>query len=154
MSAFLRSIIFDWNRTLFDPDTSALDPAAAPVTRMLAQRGFRLVLFTRREQGREAMIDSTEIRGAFDDVIVVNRKSVEALRAYLAGRGIAAPSCVMVGDRVREEIAIGNTLGMRTVWVKKGKFSVELPRERAEVPTITVPDLSTVPRVVLRKRVP
>src|SRR5947208_12249676 len=34
---------------------------------------------------------------------------------------------VLIGDRVRSEVALGNSLHATTIWVKQGKFAAEEP---------------------------
>jgi FMN phosphatase YigB (HAD superfamily) len=59
---------------------------------------------------------------------------------------MALPSreIAVVGDRIREEIALGNRMGMRTVWYRAGKFADELPEGEDQEPWATVTSLDDV----------
>ena len=37
---------------------------------------------------------------------------------------------MLIGDRVRSELEIGNKLGATTIWVKQGKFADELSENK------------------------
>ncbi len=51
---------------------------------------------------------------------------------------------LVVGDRIKREITIGNRLGMKTAWFKNGKFKDELPESKDEEPTYTLTKLEDV----------
>lgn len=48
---------------------------------------------------------------------------------------------ILIGDRVRSELLIGNQLGATTIWVKQGKFAAEEPEVEEQQPTYTVLNL-------------
>ena len=54
---------------------------------------------------------------------------------------VSTDETVVVGDRVKEEIKYANQLGLKTVWLRKGKFAGELPDSTEEKPDITITDL-------------
>ncbi|MEO9321381.1 MAG: HAD family hydrolase [Nitrososphaera sp.] len=62
--------------------------------------------------------------------------------------GVAAGSCVMVGDRLDTDICPANRLGMETIRTCESLFSLQAPREECEVPAHTAASLSDVPSVM------
>lgn len=134
------NIILDYNRTLYDPETQSLYPEAAVLLRNLSQK-HDLYLIGRNEPGRSNKLDELDIRRYFKEVRFVDQKTEE-----LFGNIITDNENVtfVIGDRVYEEIAIGNKLGYRTIWVRQGKFSGETPRKEAENPLLTVHSLSEI----------
>ncbi len=49
-----------------------------------------------------------------------------------------AKDTLLIGDRVRSELEIGNKLGSITIWVKQGKFAVEEPENEGQKPNYIV----------------
>ena len=82
-------------------------------------------------------------------MVIVDRKSADELRKYFDEKRLDPASSYMVGDRVRDEIVIGNRLGIQTVWVRIGKFSTEVPRDKTEMPMKTITVLTDL-RLVLK----
>ena len=48
---------------------------------------------------------------------------------------------VVIGDRVRSELAVGKSLGATTIWVKQGKFAEEGPENDQQQPDNIVSSL-------------
>lgn len=141
-------IIFDFNRTLYDPDNNCLIYGARFVLRTLIRRGFLLYLVSRREKSRKELIENLGLEKYFSQVVIAKEKSKKDFQRITTGVAINLNLSFVVGDRVREEICIGNSLGMRTVWVMAGKFAHEKPKKKIEQPTYTVPTLRDVLSVI------
>lgn len=131
-------IIFDFNRTLYDPDNDRLMCDARFVLRTLIRRGFLLYLVSRAGQSRKELIEGLGIGQYFSRIIIAKEKSKKDFQKIIAGGAIDLDLSFVVGDRVKQEIRIGNLLGMQTAWVKAGKFANEKPRKKIEQPTYTV----------------
>lgn len=144
----MRTIIFDFFRTLFNPETQRLIPEAKTVLRNLRKRGFKLILISRQETGRTRTIKSTGLAPFFERILVTKKKSAALLRRALHAQRANLRCSFVVGDRAREEIALGNKIGCTTIWVKQGKFANERPRTKQEEPTITVRKLKQLPDVI------
>lgn len=129
-------IIFDFYRTLYDPDIEDLMPDSLMVLKSLWQSNFELILITRKEQGRPELIESLDIDKYFSQILQVNEKG-RALQKVIKSH--PERSFVVIGDRAHEEIVIGNKLGTKTIWLRAGKFASELPESFK--PTHTVNSL-------------
>ena len=140
-------VIFDLNRTLYDPDTACLVPGARFVLRVLLRRGFSLCLVSRAGRSRKKLIRELGIRKYFLRIVVSKEKGAKDF-VRMVPRPAVRRACFVVGDRVRKEIRIGNALGFRTVWVQSGKFAAERPRLKMERPTYRVRTLRDVLSVV------
>ena len=141
-------IIFDFIRTLFDPDTNALVSDAQRVLQYAAQAGFTLCLISRREGGaREKRVQSLGITEYFDHLFFCDEKTREQFEECIVAVGdIDRQRSFVVGDRIREEIVCGNACNFQTIWVRAGKFAEEMPRGREEQPTFCVARLEdTIP---------
>lgn len=131
-------IIFDFNRTIYDPDNNALISGAGFVLQTLLRRGFSLYLISRAGKSRKELIENLGIGKYFFRIIVAKEKSKKDFERIATPMAINQNLSFVVGDRVRKEIRIGNSLGLQTIWFKSGKFADEKPRRKIEWPTYTV----------------
>jgi FMN phosphatase YigB (HAD superfamily) len=138
-------IIFDFYRTLYDPDIEDVMPDSLMVLKSLWQSDFELILITRKEHGRPELIESLGIDKYFSQILQVNEKA-SALSKVM--KSYPERSFVVIGDRAHEEIVIGNKLGAKTIWLQAGKFASELPE--SFIPTHTVHLLKEILPLCLR----
>lgn len=143
-----RVIIFDFNRTIYDPEAKRLLPNAKQVLRTLRKRGFELYLVSMVETSRNDLIQSLGIKSYFARIMMVQEKRKEDFQDILFKKNIDYTSSFVIGDRVKGEIAIGNMLGLKTIWLKQGKFAKELPQEVYEHPTNVVLKLKDILEIV------
>ncbi|MBI4054388.1 MAG: HAD hydrolase-like protein [Candidatus Doudnabacteria bacterium] len=141
-------IIFDFNRTLYDPDQTTLVPGALRVLKALKQKGFKLALLAQARANRKKLLKVLEMDQYFDRLTLVEKKTVSGLKKLAGEMDVDLKNCTIVGDRVKKEIRIGNRLGMKTVWLKRGKFSTERPSNPAERPDLTIKKLFELPALL------
>ncbi len=137
----MKKIIFDFNRTLYQPELGQLVPKTKIVLAQLIQRGYSLVLVARAAPGRKNLIKRLGITPFFSKIITTTNKSQALFKRLAKGE---LQFCTVVGDRVRKEIAIGNDLHMRTIWLRRGMFSNERPRNKQEAPSKIIYRLSSL----------
>ncbi len=128
-------IIMDWMRTLYDPECGELMPGAIDLLRNLSPE-HRLVLISCREGDHAEHLDAFGIRQYFHSIFLVEEKTEELLRQI-----IGKEPCVIISDRIRDDIAIGNNVGATTIWLTAGQSEGEEPRSDAERPTHTITSL-------------
>ncbi|MFA6909194.1 MAG: HAD hydrolase-like protein [Patescibacteria group bacterium] len=141
-------IFFDFNRTLYDPDAKRLITGARSMLVHMKKRGFMLVLMSHGDARQEAIVRKLRIAPYFSRLIFVRRKSVRLFRQVTSAYKIMPRDCYVVGDRIRQEISIGNRIGMKTVWFRREKFSEETPRSQSEFPGKIIRTLSELERVL------
>ncbi len=131
-------IIFDWKRTLYDPDCRELIPNARNVLQGLGVLGLKLFLVGKDDVGD--MLSETERLGVAEMF-----KGIHFVKESKADDDIAQfidsshpEQAVVVGDRVRSEIEVGNRLGLTTVWVRQGRFAEEIPLYPEQIPDYTI----------------
>ena len=129
----IERIIFDWKRTLYDPDQATLLPGAQEVLETLDRRGFDMYLIGRGESDMEDAIDNLGVRGLFRAVHFVPEKSDELFKRYISWSNPEAT--LAVGDRAQKEVAFAKSVGAKAVWLQAGMFQDELP-----LPDIPPPD--------------
>lgn len=131
------NIIFDYNRTLFDPEANRLYDGVPPLLSCLSTR-HRLFLISRDETGRAERLRSLNIAQFFEQVFFVPNKTLKLFRKITA----SGQKTLVIGDYVSEEIRFGNELGCITVWLRRGKFADRLPLSPLEFPTHTIRSLN------------
>ncbi|MBI5230489.1 MAG: HAD family hydrolase [Candidatus Magasanikbacteria bacterium] len=141
-------IVFDFNRTLYDPDNDCLITDVKFVLRVLIRRGFLLYLISCTGKPRKKLIKNIGISKYFSRIIVTKEKNKKNFERLAATMAVDRSSSFVVGDRVRKEISIGNSIGVQTVWLKFGKFANEKPRKKIERPTFTVSTLREILSIV------
>jgi len=143
-----RLIIFDYNRTIYDPETSRLAPFAKRILQNLKGRGFRLALITHARDSRRELIHKQGLEKYFAEILITTGKSRKNFQYLLSAADVDKSQSYVVGDRVRQEIRIGNQLKLNTIWVKDGRFAEENPRSEIEVPTHTVRRLRDISKII------
>ena len=56
---------------------------------------------------------------------------------------------LVVGDSIRNEIKIGNKLGLITVRLKNGKFANEMPVSPEEEPMFNISEITELEKIIL-----
>lgn len=140
-------VVFDFCRTLYDPETERLLPYAKFVLSKLNERGFFLCLITRARSTRHSLIYQLGIRKFFRRILVSPEKSESDFERIFYKHNFNRPASFVVGDRVRQEVFYGNRLGLQTVWLRAGKFSDELPEDAGEEPTYIIGELRQLLRL-------
>ena len=62
--------------------------------------------------------------------------------------GLSPDECLMLGDRLDTDILGGNLAGMKTVYLRKGKYGGESPRSDDEAPDFEIEDFVEITNVL------
>lgn len=141
----MTNIIFDYNRTLYNPDEHKLYDGVYELLEKL-QMKFSLFLYSYNELGRDKFMKDSKIEKFFKSIALVDKKTEETMHNLITP--FPAKTTLVVGDSLRDEIRIGNELGYETIWLKKGKFSNETPRTEKEKPTYIISELEEVVEIL------
>jgi FMN phosphatase YigB (HAD superfamily) len=136
-------ILLDYNRTLFNPDSDSLYQGVPEFLADLSANN-ELFLISRNEPGRADTLERFGIKKYFTKVYFVEEKTTSLFEELAQG----SADVVVVGDRVKEEISLGNQLGLVTIWVKQGRFANELPSTALEQPTHTVDNVLEIKNII------
>lgn len=153
--AALAGIIFDYGRTLHDPERGDFYPDAAPTLATLAAT-HRLAIvslvsgedYAARRAAREALLRERDLARHFATTQFGPRDKDRLYQAALADLGLEPRQVAIVDDRIARGIAWGNRHGATTVWFRNGKFRDELPNAATGAPTHTIAALGDLPRVL------
>ncbi|MEK7105541.1 MAG: HAD hydrolase-like protein [Patescibacteria group bacterium] len=135
-------IIWDWNRTLFNPETKMLYLDALVVLEALHAAGCVQVLVSKCEASGIEDIRRLVPSKIFVKASIISKKTLWTF-LKLAIRYRRSKHYV-IGDRVRGEILYGNVSGCKTVWIRQGKFSDQIPRWFLERPDVAIANLTDV----------
>ncbi|HXK34059.1 MAG TPA: HAD family hydrolase [Dehalococcoidia bacterium] len=117
----------------------------AGVLAWLFGRGLKLGLAANQPASAIARLDEAGIGGYFHhrEVTGVHGFHKPDVRVFLRaceGLGVAPDACIMVGDRIDNDIAPARMLGMRTVLFRTGRHIEQQPRTPDEMPDAEVRD--------------
>jgi len=139
----IERIIFDWKRTLYDPDQADLLPGAQTVLETLDSQEYDLFLIGKGGKDMENAIDRTGVRPLFKVVHFVAVKSDALFRDYIPETN--TETTLVVGDRAQSEVALAKSLGAKAIWLRAGLFQDELPLPNVPPPDDIIFDIRELP---------
>lgn len=140
-----KMIVFDFNRTLYDPEGHQLFPGARQLLDLAAERGYRLVLLSQAVASRAELIRELGLARYFVEIQLVERKGMQLIAGITERYRPNLTQSYVVGDRALGEVRLGYQAGWQTIWLKAGRFADELP---GFSPTHTVTSLSDIENLI------
>ncbi len=122
----MKAAIFDFNRTLYQPESGKVPMETVMLLRWLKKRKIALCLISRNEAGR--LKKMAEISGFFSLILVVKEKNALIFQNMIETLGIKNNEVLIVGDWYDEEIKIGKSIGAKTLWIKEVKDLEKIKR--------------------------
>jgi len=118
----------------------------AGVIEWLHGRGLRLGLAANQPHATLAVLDEHGIGRHFHHREVsgthgFRKPDVRLFLRCCDDLGVAPEECVMVGDRIDNDVAPARSLGMRTVLFRTGRHAAQQPRSADEIPDAEVTDV-------------
>ncbi len=140
------AVIFDFNRTLYDPEKEKLMEGARRLLNSLKKRSIKMALLSiTSSDNREQLIASLDLEPYFTEILIIDQtKKPEHFRALSQKLQTEPEKCLVIGDRIKQEIHNANLAGMKTCWLQRGKFKAETPEIQNEIPDYTVNNLDEV----------
>jgi|SRR3989344_5126292 len=136
-------IIFDYNRTIFDPENDCLYNGVFEVLQTL-DRNNDLFLVSRNESERKTRLKSLGIEDLFEKILFIGSKSEDSFLSLVGN----ITEVIVVGDSIHDEIRIGNRLGFTTVRLLQGKFGNVIPSIAEEIPDYEIKDIRELINIV------
>lgn len=137
------AVLFDFNRTLYNPDTDALNEYARELLSHLQQRGIPLFMVCKGGEERKKKIEELGLLPFFQRVIVTERKGL--VDFFSCRSEYPDAQWIAIGDRLVEELRYAKEAGMETVWFRNGRFAHEQPAQTGIHPGYVVFNLTEVP---------
>lgn len=121
----------------------------------LAGRGVRLGLVANQPAAILADLQAAGIAGVFGDLSVSGTTGLRKPdpRLFLhacAALAVEPADCIMVGDRIDNDIAPARLLGMAAIRFRTGRHAGQQPRSWREVPDAEVEDVAGLARAIDR----
>ena len=82
----------------------------------------------------------TDVSGS----IGIKKPDQRFFETILANAGTKASESIMIGDRLDNDIIPAKRIGMKTIWIRWGRYSIIEPRTPDELPDATVTDVRDV----------
>jgi len=127
----MTTIVFDLNRTLYDPETNLLYLGVREMLEILHKKGIIMHVLSRKEPGRGDILGKFDISQYFKSVTLVAEKTQVAFQEIFEIQQIDPAEAYVIGDYLHEDIRHGNQCGAKTILVKQGKF-IDLEPECAD----------------------
>jgi putative hydrolase of the HAD superfamily len=127
-------------------DLFQLRPDMDGLLRRLAERGLKLGIVANQPSTIVPRLERAGIAGffAYTGASGTTGLSKPNRRAFLAAAealGAASAECIMVGDRIDNDIAPAKALGMAAILFRSGRHRKQKPRTPADAPDAIVTDI-------------
>ena len=127
-------------------DVFQLRPDIDRLLRHLSERGLRLGIVANQPQAAHERLARAGIGDFFmyqglSGVTGFSKPDPAAFQAAAAALGVVPADCIMVGDRIDNDIAPAKALGMATIQLRVGRHRRQRPRSPAEEPEAVVTDV-------------
>lgn len=146
----MKTAIFDWKRTLYDPERLTLIDGTISILKFLKSNKIKLVLIGKGGDDMIREVKRLKLMSFFSHIIFVgDKKTTSAFKPFITKD---PRDTLIVGDRVRAEIELGISLGTKTAWIQQGTFANELPKSKKQKPTYVFPSLKNL-LIFLQKQI-
>lgn len=127
-------------------DVFQLRPEIDGLLRRLSERGLRLGIVANQPQAALERLARVGIGDLFEHhglsgLTGISKPDPRAFAAAAEALGLPARACIMVGDRVDNDIAPAKALGMAAILFRGGRHRRQRPRSPAEEPDAVVIDV-------------
>jgi phosphoglycolate phosphatase-like HAD superfamily hydrolase len=137
------SIIFDWKRTVYNPETRTLIHGAITLLDYFSQHKIPLYLIGKGKEEMYAETARLDVAKYFTEILFVEgSKDPNDFLKFMDKNN--PEQTIVIGDRILSELAVGKSVGATTIWVRQGKFAVEEPEDESQQPDFVVVKLSEI----------
>lgn len=140
-------VIFDWGRTLYDPDTKDVFPGVPGILKHIRSK-YELAIVCLATDGdinrRIKVMEANGIKDLFSKILIAKEGKDKLFEQALSELGYSPEHTVIVDDRTIRGIQWGNQQGATTIWMKQGKFSEELPNTETGQPDYIISNIREI----------
>lgn len=127
-------------------DVFQLRPDIDGLLRRLRERGLRLGIVANQPQAARERLARAGIGDLFEHqglsgLTGFSKPDARAFRTAAEALGVTPADCIMVGDRIDNDIAPAKGLGMATILLRGGRHRRQRPRMPEEEPDVVVTDV-------------
>jgi len=138
---------------LFGLDAFQLRPGIDELLRRLAARGLALGIVANQPASAVERLQRAGIAGHFahlglSGVVGVRKPDPAIFLGAAEALGVQPARCIMVGDRIDNDIAPAKALGMAAIRFRSGRHARQQPRSPSETPDADVVDVLELERAI------
>jgi FMN phosphatase YigB (HAD superfamily) len=127
-------------------DVFQLRPDIDRLLRRLSDRGLKLGIVANQPQAARERLARAGIGDLFayqglSGLTGFSKPDPRAFQAAAEALGVVPVDCIMVGDRIDNDVAPAKALGMATILLRGGRHRRQRPRYSAEEPDAVVTDV-------------
>ena len=131
-----------------------LRPEIDGLLRRVRERGLALGIVANQPEAARARLDRAGIGGLFDHhglsgVTGLRKPDPRAFLLAAQALGVAPADCIMVGDRIDNDVVPAKGLGMAAIQLRSGRHRRQRPRTPAEEPDAVVTDVPELEAAIL-----
>ncbi|MCX7366983.1 MAG: HAD family hydrolase [Alphaproteobacteria bacterium] len=135
-------------------DLFQLRPDIDGLLRRLCERGLKLGIVANQPAAVRGRLERAGIADLFTHHGLsgdtgLRKPDPRAFTAAAEALGVAPADCIVVGDRIDNDIAPAKALGMATVLFRSGRHRRQRPRGEAETPNAVVTDVPELEAAIL-----
>jgi HAD superfamily hydrolase (TIGR01662 family) len=136
-------------------DVFQLRPDIDGLLRRLRGRGLKLAIVANQPEAARERLTRAGIGDLFDyqglsALTGVRKPDPRAFRMAAEALGVPPAACIMVGDRIDNDIVPAKALGMAAIQLRGGRHRRQRPRTPAEEPDAIVSDVMELEAAILR----
>lgn len=129
-----------------------LYPGAAVILEQLAEE-YTLALAGNAPASITDVLDDLGVLRWFRHRVVsgsigIKKPDERFFRTILDKAGFSPSEAIMIGDRLDNDIIPAKKLGIRTIWLRQGRYSALAPRSQGEIPDVTISSLEELPSAI------
>ena len=130
-----------------------LRPDVDSLLRRLRERGLKLGIVANQPEAAYRRLERAGIADLFDyhglsGTTGLRKPDPQAFLAAAAALGLPPSACIMVGDRIDNDIVPAKALGMATIQFRGGRHRRQRPRRSDEEPDWVVTDVLELERAI------
>ena len=115
----------------------------------LKNKKYKLGIIANQKKGLQKRLDEFGILEFFDIVIAsaevgVSKPDKEIFEIALAKANCKPNECIMIGDRLDNDIIPANQIGMKTIWIRQGLSKYQTIKMGMEYSNFVVSSLSEI----------
>lgn len=109
---------------------------------------YVLAIVAKGDQKRMDLLTDLGIKHYFQFISFKAAKAEEDYWECIKKFQFKPNHCWSIGDRIKSEITISKSLGIKTIWFKNGKFSQEIPKGKHEQPDYTITSFGEIRNII------
>ncbi len=140
---------FDLNKTPWHSVDEVLYEDTIDVLEYLINKGYKLGIIANQKKGLENRLEEFGILKYFDLVIAseevgVSKPDKEIFNMVLSKVKSKPQYCIMIGDRLDNDIIPANQIGMKTIWIRQGLAKYQAIKLGMDYSNFVVSQLSEI----------